>query len=55
MKIVLFGDSITDMGRNREADSSSVWSLGEGYPFIIASELSKKDPLGYDVINRGIS
>ena len=55
MKIVLFGDSITDMGRNREADSSSVFSLGEGYPFIIASELSKKDPFKYEIVNRGIS
>lgn len=55
MKIVLFGDSITDMGRNRETNSSDVGSFGAGYPFILASELSKKDPFGYDVINRGIS
>ena len=54
-KILLYGDSITDMGRDRNLDSSYANSLGAGYPFVIASELSKKDPFGYDVINRGIS
>ena len=55
MKIVLFGDSITDMCRNREADCKSVHSLGAGYPFLVASGLSKKDPFGYELFNRGIS
>ena len=44
IKIVFFGDSITDMGRYRETEVGSVWNLGAGYPFIVASEISKGDP-----------
>lgn len=55
MKIVFFGDSITDMGRNRECPSGDCWSYGIGYPHVIASKLSERDPLLYQVINRGIS
>lgn len=55
MKILFFGDSITDMGRNRECEIGNCWSYGIGYPSVVASKLSEKDPLFYQVINRGIS
>ncbi|MBO4262866.1 MAG: SGNH/GDSL hydrolase family protein [Clostridia bacterium] len=55
MKIVFFGDSITDMCRNRDVPASNVFSLGFGYPFVVASKLSEKDPNAYEICNRGIS
>lgn len=55
MKIILFGDSITDMSRNRDCPIGDCWSYGIGYPTVIASKLSEMDPLDYQVINRGIS
>lgn len=55
MKILFFGDSITDMGRNRECQIGDCWSYGIGYPSVIASKLSERNPLFYQVINRGIS
>ena len=56
MKIVFFGDSITDMGRRREYDdlSDAAFSYGVGYPLFIAGELHGQ-PDKYEVINRGIS
>lgn len=54
-KILFFGDSITDMHRNREENKpTSIWSYGSGYPIFVASDLYRKDPNGYEVINRGI-
>ncbi len=53
MKIILYGDSITDAGRAREADYQ-LSSYGFGYPSFIAGELNK-NPNGYEIINRGIS
>lgn len=55
MNILLFGDSITDMSRNRDCPVGDCWSYGIGYPSVIASKLSEKDPLSYQVINKGIS
>ena len=56
MRIVFFGDSITDMGRNREHNKTTdIWSYGSGYPIFVASDLYKIDPNKYEVINRGIS
>ncbi len=56
MKILFFGDSITDMGRSmKETEPSSIWSYGSGYPMFVASSLYREDPLKYEVINRGIS
>lgn len=55
MKIVLFGDSITDMNRVRTADDESVTSYGVGYPIVIASKLSEINPNDYHIYNRGIS
>lgn len=50
---VLFqGDSITDCNRNRD----DVTSLGEGYPFMIATMLKYRCPeLNLRFINRGVS
>ena len=56
MKILFFGDSITDMGRNRDnPNSDNVFAYGCGYPIFVASELYKKDPVNYEIVNRGIS
>lgn len=56
MKILFFGDSITDMGRNRTENASGcIWSYGSGYPMFVASDLYRIDPNKYEVINRGIS
>ncbi len=56
MKIVFFGDSITDMGRRREYDgvSDSAFSYGMGYPAFVAGELLQT-PNRYEVVNRGIA
>lgn len=54
MKILMFGDSITDAHRERDCDGS-VFSYGNGYVFNVAGELLSKNPLGYEIINRGIS
>ena len=53
MKIVMFGDSITDMGHR--GDIGSVHSYGDGYPFVVFSKLSEQYPMKYDIINNGIS
>lgn len=55
MKIVFFGDSITDMGRNREENCAEIWKYGNGYPMFVASSLYKEDPKKYQVVNRGVS
>ena len=54
MRIVLFGDSITDANRYREADHCGN-SYGVGYPCFIASELLSQEPDKYEIFNRGIS
>lgn len=54
MKIVLFGDSITDMGRDMTSDLGA-FSYGHGYSNIIASQLLKSNPLKYEIYNHGIS
>lgn len=54
MKIVMFGDSITDMRRERDCDGS-VFSYGNGYVFLTAGELLSESPIKYEIINRGIS
>lgn len=41
MKIVFFGDSITDMGRDRSTDFGA-GSYGYGYTNIITAELTKE-------------
>lgn len=56
MRILFYGDSITDMGRRREYDnlSDTAFSYGVGYPLFIAGELHSR-PDRYEVINRGIA
>lgn len=54
MKILFFGDSITDMGRQRE-DTDPAFRMGVGYPNFIAGELGYTDPNAYKFYNRGIS
>ena len=53
MKILFFGDSITDMGRFREFDGHFM-SYGAGFVRQIASELFFEEPDRYEIINRGI-
>ncbi|MBQ9482390.1 MAG: SGNH/GDSL hydrolase family protein [Clostridia bacterium] len=55
MKILFYGDSITDMGRNRDENAQEIWRYGSGYPFVVASELFRENPLKHTLLNRGIS
>ena len=55
MKILMYGDSITDAIRLREEAIGSVYSYGNGYVKFISGDLALKDPHGYEIINRGIS
>ncbi|MBQ8657906.1 MAG: SGNH/GDSL hydrolase family protein [Clostridia bacterium] len=55
MKIVFFGDSITDMGRYREEEKHDTFKYGAGYPYVLASKLYSENPHEYEIINRGIS
>lgn len=54
MKIILYGDSITDMGRDRNADFEC-YAFGCGYSARVAGDLYYKDSAKYTVLNRGIS
>lgn len=54
MKILFFGDSITDANRERDADFS-LKSYGFGYVRAIAGELLFDDPAKYEIFNRGVS
>jgi len=54
MKILLIGDSITDMFRDRKLDFY-VSSYGVSYPYQIQAELGIKYPREYEILNRGIS
>lgn len=52
MKIVFFGDSITDAGRDRETPAD----LGEGYVKIAAGKLRPLYPeRALEIVNRGVS
>lgn len=54
MKILFFGDSITDAGRSREEDHS-IWAYGHGFVKFISGELIASDPTKYEIYNRGVS
>ncbi len=54
MKLLFFGDSITDMNRERETNER-VHSYGDGYVFLVASKLQFTCPKEYEIVNRGIS
>ena len=49
-RILFQGDSITDAGRNRE----DFYSLGYGYPLLVAAHLTADFPGEYEYVNRGI-
>ena len=55
MKILFFGDSITDMRKERTDKDYSVFSYGVGYPNFVKAELDYKFPNKHQIINRGIS
>lgn len=54
MKVLFFGDSITDMGRSRELRNNT-FDYGMGYVFCVASELYSRTDRDYEIVNRGIS
>ncbi len=54
MKILFYGDSITDMGRSREYDGKA-FGYGVGYVNFVAGDLLYKDPEAYTILDRGIS
>ncbi len=55
MKLLFFGDSITDMGRSREPNGVSAFDYGIGYVFMVAGELLSRPGADYQFINRGNS
>lgn len=54
MKIVFFGDSITDMGRAHDMNGQA-FGYGVGYVNSVSSTLKYKNPEKYEIINRGIA
>ena len=54
MKILFYGDSITDMGRSRDTDGNA-FGYGVGYVNGVVSTLKFENPEKYEFINRGIS
>ena len=50
MRILFQGDSITDCGRRRD----SFTSMGDGYPYLVKSELGLAEPGAHEYLNRGI-
>lgn len=55
MKILFYGDSITDASRNRTVDDSDRSALGNGFVMQTAGRLYEKSLSDYEIINRGIS
>ena len=55
MKLVFFGDSLTDMYRNYDPSIDIATSYGVGYVFDIAGELMLERPGYYQILNRGVS
>lgn len=53
MKILFYGDSITDMGRSRDFDEKA-FGYGVGYVNNVSATLKYEDPEAYQIINRGI-
>ena len=53
-KLLFFGDSITDMCRQRTSNGLP-YELGFGHVFIITAELKTKFPNQYQIVNSGIS
>ena len=55
MKILFYGDSITDMGRARPGEECCCKQYGMGYPYFVMGELKYEDPAKYEAVNTGIS
>lgn len=53
MKILFFGDSITDASHDKDSDLS-LRALGCGYVMQAANRLYEKSPVDYEIVNRGI-
>ena len=54
MRILFYGDSITDASRSREVEKPNI-SLGHTYVTYAAGKLLERNPVGYEIYNRGIS
>ena len=54
MKVLFFGDSITDAGRETQVGAPNV-RLGYGYVTYAAGKLLERDPGGFEIYNRGLS
>ena len=57
MKLLFFGDSITDAGHRRERGipNQTQYDYGCGYVREIAQILLQEDPYPYEIVNRGLS
>ena len=55
LKILFYGDSITDAGWHREAKIGGLGSYGIGYVRAVAGTLISRNPKKYTIINRGVS
>ena len=56
MKILFYGDSITDMGRTRDLNQlNNASKIGYGYPMLVAGDLHRENPVDYEILNRGVS
>ena len=54
MKILFQGDSITDVGRNKDNPNASN-GMGSGYPLLLKARLMFENPGAYECVNLGIS
>ncbi len=55
MKILFYGDSITDASRNRAVSDCDRSAFGNGFVMQVAGRLYEKSLTDYEIINRGIS
>lgn len=55
MKLLFFGDSITDAARNRDEAACGCERYGVGFVRQIAGTLLYEAPWSYEIVNRGIS
>ena len=53
MKILFFGDSLTDMYRNFDTSVDMATSYGTGYVFDVAAQLMYARPGYFQIVNRG--
>lgn len=54
MKIIFLGDSITDANRERQSEYTNSL-LGYGFVMQVAGRLYANNPIGYEILNKGIS